>query len=64
MVNVICVIVIVAILAAAIAYIIKAKRSGQKCVGCPSSKTCGTTGASTCHCTPEPEEDHDCCCGK
>lgn len=67
MANVISVIVIVVILAAAITYIVKAKRSGQKCIGCPSSKTCGATGASTCHCTPEPateEEQSDCCCGK
>nr|MBE6545625.1 FeoB-associated Cys-rich membrane protein [Oscillospiraceae bacterium] len=35
------IIAIVAIIVfAATAYIIKAKRSGQKCIGCPDSKTC------------------------
>ena len=31
---------IVLIVGGAIAYIIKAKKSGQKCIGCPDSKTC------------------------
>ena len=31
---------IVLIIGGAIAYIIKAKKSGQKCIGCPYSRTC------------------------
>ncbi len=37
--------VIVVILAAAIIYIIKAKKSGTKCIGCPYGKNC-----SSCSC--------------
>ena len=33
--------VIVLIVGGAVAYIIRAKKSGQKCIGCPESKTCG-----------------------
>ena len=32
---------VVLILGGAVAYVIIAKRKGQKCVGCPASKTCG-----------------------
>ena len=32
--------VIVLIIGAASAYIIKAKKSGKKCIGCPDSATC------------------------
>lgn len=41
-------IILVAILGGAIAYIVKAKKSGQKCIGCPYSKTCGKNGACGC----------------
>ncbi len=39
--NVIIIVVLVAILGGAIAYIVKAKRSGVKCIGCPSGGSCG-----------------------
>lgn len=43
--------VIILIVGAAVAYIIKAKRSGQKCIGCPDSKTCGGACHScSCNC--------------
>ena len=32
---------IVLILGGAITYVVIAKRKGQKCVGCPASKSCG-----------------------
>ncbi len=32
--------VILLLVGGAVAYIIKAKRSGQRCIGCPDSKTC------------------------
>lgn len=38
--DIIAIAVIVLILCGAVAYIIKAKRAGQKCIGCPYSKTC------------------------
>ncbi len=45
--------VILAILLVAIAYIIVAKKNGQKCIGCSSSKSCGsknTTEKCNCGC--------------
>lgn len=41
--------VILLIIGAAVFYIIKAKKSGQKCVGCPYSKTCGKS-SKNCSC--------------
>jgi hypothetical protein len=34
----------------AIAYIIKSKRSGAKCIGCPYARECGAKGNSHCKC--------------
>ncbi|MBR4836456.1 MAG: FeoB-associated Cys-rich membrane protein [Clostridia bacterium] len=41
-------VIILAIIGFAIGYILKAKRSGQKCIGCPNSKSCsgGCCGSS------------------
>ncbi len=44
--DIIAAVAIVLIVGAAIAYIIKAKKSGQKCIGCPDSKTCSSGGCS------------------
>ena len=38
--EIIAIIAVVLIVGGAVAYIVKAKRSGQKCIGCPDSKTC------------------------
>lgn len=38
--NIIVIAVLALIVVGALAYIIKAKKSGQKCIGCPDSKTC------------------------
>lgn len=43
MTDIIITAIIVIILAGAAGYVIKAKKSGSKCVGCPSAKTCGKT---------------------
>ncbi len=40
-IDLIIIAVIVLIIGGAVFYIIKTKKSGQKCVGCPYSKTCG-----------------------
>ena len=56
--DVIIVIILLAIAAGIIFYIYKAKKSGQKCIGCPYSKQCGSK-SSQC--------DSYCCsygCGK
>lgn len=38
--NIIAAIIVIAVVAAAGLYIYKAKKSGQKCIGCPHSKSC------------------------
>ncbi len=39
--DILVLILIVAIVLFAALYIIRAKKSGQKCIGCPNSKQCG-----------------------
>lgn len=43
--NVILIFVLAAILGGAIAYIIRAKKRGVKCIGCPVGGTCGKKGS-------------------
>lgn len=45
--NLIIILVLLLIIGGAAAYIYKAKKSGQKCVGCPYAKECGS-GKCTC----------------
>lgn len=42
--NVIIVVVLLAIVGLAARYIVKAKKSGQKCIGCPDARHCGKNG--------------------
>ena len=43
--------VLVVIVGAAVAYIVKAKKSGKKCIGCPDSGACaGKCGGCSCSC--------------
>ena len=39
--NLIIIAIVVAIVGLAVGYIIRAKKQGQKCIGCPYSKECG-----------------------
>ena len=39
--NLILMAIILLILGAAVAYIVKAKKQGMKCIGCPNARTCG-----------------------
>ena len=41
------IVVVAAILILAGLYVYKAKKSGQKCIGCPHRKTCGS---KSCNC--------------
>ena len=54
--NAILIIVLVAILGGAVAYIVKAKRNGVKCIGCPSGGSCGGKKGGSCG-------GCDSCCG-
>ena len=48
---------IVLIVGGAIAYIIHAKKSGKKCIGCPDSANCGGK-CSSCHfCVKDNQDD-------
>lgn len=51
MADVIVVLIILAILTFSICYIVKAKKKGQVCIGCPNASKCG----KHCHCG-EPKE--------
>ena len=48
---------IVLVVGGAIAYIIKAKKSGKKCIGCPDSGSCGGSCAGCTGCTQKPKEE-------
>ncbi len=46
--NVIGIAVLLAIVGGAAAYIVRAKKQGQACIGCPYAKQCAAKGCS-CH---------------
>ncbi len=39
--NVIVILILVAVTAGIIGYLIRAKKRGEKCIGCPYAKQCG-----------------------
>lgn len=51
--NIILLLLLLLILGGATAYIIKARKSGQKCIGCPSGCSCSGNREKngSCHCT-------------
>ena len=52
--NIIIAVILLAIVGLAAGYVIKAKKSGRKCIGCPDSGCCGKKdGMSACS---------GCCC--
>ena len=55
MTDIIIGIIVVVIIASATAYIIKAKRSGAKCIGCPSAKQCSSRSCGGCGCGSDDE---------
>lgn len=52
MANLIIVIVLLLIIGAAACYVIKAKKKGVKCIGCPAGANCPSKngGTSACNC--------------
>lgn len=48
MVNIIAVTVLLAIIAAAAGYVIRAKKKGQHCIDCPHAKTCPSARSGGC----------------
>ncbi len=49
-IDVILLLIIVAIVGGAIAYIVKAKKSGVKCIGCPAAGNCASAKNGNCVC--------------
>ncbi|MBQ7960369.1 MAG: FeoB-associated Cys-rich membrane protein [Clostridia bacterium] len=50
MVDIILGLFLLIILSAAIVYILKEKKKGTKCIGCPMSKTCSSAKKGGCRC--------------
>lgn len=44
MINAIAIVVLVAIIGGSVSYMIKAKKSGVKCIGCPAGGSCSRSG--------------------
>ncbi|MBQ8592651.1 MAG: FeoB-associated Cys-rich membrane protein [Lachnospiraceae bacterium] len=50
MTDLIIVAILLIIIGAAIVYIVKAKKSGAKCIGCPSGGECSGKKGGVCNC--------------
>lgn len=49
--EIIAIAAVLLVIAGAVFYIVKAKKSGKRCIGCPDGGTCsGTCGSCTCTC--------------
>ncbi len=57
MTDIIVGIIILVIIGSAVGYIIKAKKSGVKCIGCPAGSECSkkSCGGCSCGCQSDPE---------
>lgn len=53
--DIIVIAVIALIVGAAVGYIVKAKRKGQKCIGCPYASSC-PSGKSGCGCAEKQDK--------
>lgn len=51
--------IILLIVGGAVWYVVKAKKTGAKCIGCPAGSHCPSKGK-----TPEKEHHCNCGCGK
>ena len=51
--DIIIIVSILLIIGGAVAYIIKEKKRGNKCVGCPHSKSCPSNGGCSCGSTKD-----------
>jgi len=51
--NIIIIAVVLLIVGAAAWYVIRAKRKGQKCIGCPAGGSCSSPKNGCCHCNSE-----------
>lgn len=65
MVDFIIAAVLIVVVGAAVRYIVKVKKSGVKCIGCPAEGGCSHNKTSGCGCDGEStgESGSECCCG-
>lgn len=54
--EIIAIIATLLIVGGAVIYIVKAKRSGQKCIGCPHAKNCSGASEGCCSCNQKSNE--------
>ena len=47
--NVIVVLILLAIVAGIVTYLVRAKKRGETCIGCPYAKQCGGKCSGDCH---------------
>lgn len=47
--NILIVAVLLVIIGCAVAYVIKEKKKGTKCIGCPNAKTCSMAQKQACN---------------
>lgn len=50
-INIVILLILLVIVGSACFYIVKAKRSGVKCIGCPQGGTCSSKHSGTTECT-------------
>lgn len=62
MADLIIVAVLLVIVGAAVAYIVKLKKSGVKCIGCPSGATCSHNCGSCGGCGSAERSETECAC--
>lgn len=55
MADVIVIMIIVLIVGVAVGYIVKEKKRGTKCIGCPAASSCPSANAGKCSCK---SQDH------
>ena len=65
LIDIIVLVIIAVLIGGAIAYIIRAKKRGQKCIGCPYSGQCSSAkksngGNGSCHNGNDNKYDEDC----
>ena len=48
--EIIALVAVLIVVAGAIIYIVKSKKSGKRCIGCPEAGRCGKSDCSSCSC--------------
>ncbi len=56
MTNLLVILILALVLSLAVRYILRAKKSGAKCIGCPSGGHCPAKGQGNCTCQGDPDD--------